>query len=80
VGGAIGQILPLAVGVAISPVPIIAVILMLFSARAKVKAAPSPSDGTRRRSTRVFVIAFVVLQKPRARDDRVDLRLSIACP
>jgi threonine/homoserine/homoserine lactone efflux protein len=36
VGSAIGGILPLAVGVAISPVPIIAVILMLFSARAKV--------------------------------------------
>ena len=35
-GSAIGQILPLAIGVAISPVPIIAVILMLFSARAKV--------------------------------------------
>ena len=31
----VGDILPLAVGVAISPVPIIAVILMLFSARAK---------------------------------------------
>jgi Sap, sulfolipid-1-addressing protein len=33
-GGAIGDILPFAVGVAISPVPIIAVILMLFSQRA----------------------------------------------
>jgi hypothetical protein len=32
--GVIGEILPLAVGVAISPVPIIAAILMLFSARA----------------------------------------------
>jgi hypothetical protein len=36
VGQAIGQILPLAVGVAISPVPIIAVILMLVSKRARV--------------------------------------------
>jgi len=35
VGGVIGDILPLALGVAISPVPIIAVILMLFSKRAK---------------------------------------------
>jgi len=35
VGQAIGQFLPLAIGVALSPVPIIAVILMLFSARAK---------------------------------------------
>jgi threonine/homoserine/homoserine lactone efflux protein len=34
-GAAIGQILGLAVGVAISPIPIIATILMLFSNRAK---------------------------------------------
>ena len=33
---AISEVLPLAIGVAISPVPIIAVILMLFSRRAKV--------------------------------------------
>jgi Sap, sulfolipid-1-addressing protein len=33
-GQAIGDLLPLAIGVALSPVPIIAVILMLFSARA----------------------------------------------
>lgn len=33
-GGAIGDVLPLALGVAISPVPIIAVILMLFAPRA----------------------------------------------
>lgn len=32
--GAIGEILPLAVGVAISPIPIVAAILMLFSPRA----------------------------------------------
>lgn len=35
-GPAISEVLPFAVGVAISPVPIIAVILMLFSARARV--------------------------------------------
>ena len=35
-GPTLGAILPLAVGVAISPVPIIAVILMLFSARARI--------------------------------------------
>lgn len=35
-GRAVGDILPFAVGVAISPVPIIAVILMLFSGRAAV--------------------------------------------
>jgi hypothetical protein len=34
-GPVLGQILPFAIGVAISPVPIIAVILMLFSARAR---------------------------------------------
>jgi hypothetical protein len=34
-GTAIGNILPLALGVAISPVPIIAVILMLLSPRAR---------------------------------------------
>lgn len=34
-GRAISEVLPFAVGVAISPVPIIAVILMLFSTRAK---------------------------------------------
>jgi hypothetical protein len=33
-GSAIGQILPFAVGVAISPIPIVALILMLFSASA----------------------------------------------
>jgi len=36
VGQAISDVLPFAIGVAISPVPIIAVILVLFSARAKV--------------------------------------------
>jgi len=35
-GTAIGQILPLAVGVALSPVPIIAVALMLMSQRARL--------------------------------------------
>lgn len=34
-GGAIGEILPLALGIAISPVPIIAAILMLLSPKAK---------------------------------------------
>ena len=32
-GEAIGQVLPLAVGVALSPVPIIAVVLMLVTGR-----------------------------------------------
>jgi len=34
-GNALGNILPMAIGVAISPVPIIAVILMLFTQRAR---------------------------------------------
>ncbi len=37
-GNTIGEILPLAIGVAISPVPIIAVILMLFAERARSTA------------------------------------------
>src|SRR5829696_6107156 len=35
VGQAIGEILPLAIGVAISPVPIIAIVLVLGTARAR---------------------------------------------
>jgi len=35
VGSAIGDVLPLALGVAISPIPIIAVILMLLSPKAR---------------------------------------------
>ncbi len=35
-GGSLGDLLPYAVGIAISPVPIIACILMLFSAKARV--------------------------------------------
>src|SRR3954462_8368072 len=34
-GGVIGELLPLAVGVAISPIPIIAAILMLLSPKAR---------------------------------------------
>jgi hypothetical protein len=37
-GAAIGQSLPVAIGVLISPLPIVAVVLMLVSARAKVNA------------------------------------------
>jgi threonine/homoserine/homoserine lactone efflux protein len=37
-GQAIGDLLPLALTIAISPIPIIAVILMLFSARARVNS------------------------------------------
>jgi hypothetical protein len=41
VGQALGQLLPLAIGVALSPIPIIAVILVLFSARATSNGAAS---------------------------------------
>jgi Sap, sulfolipid-1-addressing protein len=35
-GGALGDLLPLAIGIAISPIPIIACILMLFSPKARI--------------------------------------------
>jgi hypothetical protein len=35
VGGAIGEILPIAIGIALSPLPIVAVILVLFTPRAR---------------------------------------------
>lgn len=38
-GQAIGDLLPLALGIAISPIPVIAVILMLFSQRARANSA-----------------------------------------
>jgi hypothetical protein len=44
-GQAIGEILPLAVGVALSPVPIIAIILMLGTPRARSNAPCSHSAG-----------------------------------
>ncbi len=44
-GAAIGQILPLAAGVALSPVPIIAVVLMLMSQRARLNGRYSSSAG-----------------------------------
>jgi hypothetical protein len=47
VGSAIGQVLPLAVGVALSPIPIIAVALMLMSQRARLNGP-------------VFVIGWLV--------------------
>jgi hypothetical protein len=46
VGEAIGQILPLAVGIALSPVPIIAVILMLVTPQPRVNGPASCSVGS----------------------------------
>src|SRR3954467_2471276 len=47
-GAVIGEVLPLAIGVAVSPIPVIAAILMLFSARGEhehgVPARLDPGD------------------------------------
>jgi hypothetical protein len=66
VGEAIGQILPLAVGVAISPVPIIAVVLMLLTPRARV-TGPAFIVGWLVGLTIVGVV--VLLVAPGAEDD-----------
>jgi hypothetical protein len=53
-GSVIGDILPQAVAVAISPVPIIAVILMLFSSRPRRETVyASPKGGSPRSETPV---------------------------
>ncbi|ERB49916.1 hypothetical protein N806_01755 [Rhodococcus sp. P27] len=44
-GSVIGDLLPLAVGVAVSPIPIIAAILMLLSKRAGSTSVASPWAG-----------------------------------
>jgi len=41
----VGQVLPYALGVALSPVPIIAVVVMLGTPRARGNGAASPSAG-----------------------------------
>jgi hypothetical protein len=53
-GQAIGDILPMAVGVAISPAPIIAIVLMLGTPRAR-------SNGRRSLSAAIMTVLFVVL-------------------
>ncbi len=58
-GGAIGDLLPSAVGVAISPVPIIAAVLMLMSARAK-QTAPAFAAGWLAGLTVVGVIVLLL--------------------
>ena len=45
-GSAIGEVLPFAIGVAISPIPIIGVILMLFSERARQNGPSSPAGSS----------------------------------
>jgi len=45
-GQAIGDILPLAIGVALSPVPIIAIVLMLGTPRARANGTALPWAGS----------------------------------
>ena len=58
-GQAISEVLPFAIGVAISPLPIIAVILVLFSARAKVNG-PAFLAGWLVGVAAVSIVAYVV--------------------
>jgi len=58
-GPVLGQLLPFAIGIAISPVPIIAVILMLFSTHAR-QNAPAFLIGWLIGLTVVFVIVLAV--------------------
>jgi hypothetical protein len=59
-GPAIGDTLPFAIGIALSPVPIIAVILMLFSARAR-QNGPAFLAGWLAGITAVVVIVTLVM-------------------
>jgi Na+/melibiose symporter-like transporter len=58
-GAALGDLLPAALGVAISPVPIIATVLMLLSARAR-QTAPTFAIGWMAGITVVMVIVLLV--------------------
>ena len=68
VGEAIGQILPLAVGVAVSPVPIIAVILMLVTPRARMNG-PAFVLGWLGGLAAVGVIVLAIASPADANDD-----------
>lgn len=63
-GSVIGDILPSAVGVAISPVPIIAVILMLFT--------PRPRNGCRERLAGCWDSAGQIKEKEATNADNAD--------
>ena len=66
-GQAISEVLPFAIGVAISPLPIIAVILVLFSARAKVNG-PAFLAGWLVGVAAVSIVAYVVADAGDASD------------
>ena len=59
-GQAIGQILPLAVGVAISPVPIIGVVLMLATPQARAERAGVPRRLDRRAGDRGRTVVLLL--------------------
>jgi threonine/homoserine/homoserine lactone efflux protein len=68
VGQAIGQVLPLAVGVGLSPIPIVAVIVMLVTPRARVNG-PAFLVGWVAGLTLVGVVVFLASNAARANDD-----------
>ncbi len=68
-GGALGDLLPFAIGIAISPIPIIACILMLLSAKARVNG-PAFLLGWVAGIT-VVTVLFVVLSDATAATDEV---------
>ena len=56
----ISEVLPFAIGIAISPIPIIAIILILFSERAKVngpRSSPAGSSGLTVAATVVYLLS-----------------------
>ena len=68
IGGALGDLLPLAIGIAISPIPIIACILLLFSGRARVNG-PAFLVGWVVGITAVTVIAVILSDTSGATDE-----------
>jgi Sap, sulfolipid-1-addressing protein len=67
-GGALGDLLPLAIGIAISPIPIIACILMLFSVKARANG-PAFLAGWVIGITLVTLIVFRVSDSTGATDE-----------
>jgi hypothetical protein len=68
VGEAIGQVLPLAVGVGLSPIPIIAVVVMLGTPRARVNG-PAFMAGWLVGLTLVGVVVFLIANSAGANDN-----------
>ena len=70
-GAVIGEILPLAIGVAVSPIPIIAAILMLFSKRAgSTSGVPDRLDPGIVVATAIFTALAGTLQTAASRRPR----------